>query len=169
MLLNHKSTESDPLPPLPNLNIAWVGDANNIINSMLVTYPRLGLNVKVATPKDYPILPDVLEYSKQHGNVEVYSDPVLAVKNADIIVTDTWVSMGQEAEHQQRLKSFKGFQVTEELGKHAKPDWKFMHCLPRKPYEVDDTVFNGPRSLIYPEAENRKYTVMAVYEALMNK
>ncbi|KAJ3275239.1 ornithine carbamoyltransferase [Terramyces sp. JEL0728] len=165
--LEHKPTADEPLPPLPKLNIAWVGDSNNIINSMLVTYPRLGLNVNVATPEGYPILPDVLDFSKQSGKVGIFNDPVQAVKDADVIVTDTWVSMGQEDEKAKRLNSFKGFQVTEELGKHAKPDWKFMHCLPRKPYEVDDQVFNGPRSLIYPEAENRKYTVMAVYEALM--
>jgi ornithine carbamoyltransferase len=167
--------ETNNLPELPPLTISWVGDSNNILNSMLVTYPRLGLNVRVATPPGYPIDNDVLRYAKKHGPIFISNSPEEAVKGSDIIVTDTWISMGQESEMQTRLHDFKGFQVTEELARRgeANPNWKFLHCLPRKEYEVDDEVciinqvFQGTRSLVFTEAENRKYTVMAVYEALM--
>ncbi|KAG9043067.1 ornithine carbamoyltransferase, partial [Tulasnella sp. UAMH 9824] len=95
-------------------------------------------------------------------------DPSEAVKGADVVVTDTWISMGQEHEKAQRLKDFNGFQVTEELCKEggANPNWKFLHCLPRKEHEVDDEVFHGPRSLVFPEAENRKWTIMAMFDQL---
>jgi ornithine carbamoyltransferase len=188
-----------PLPPLPaNLNVAWIGDANNILNSLLVTLPRLGVNLNVATPKGYPVDQDVKEYveslpsivstpsnnsasgavkekdaiSWELGKVTYTHSAAEALQNADVIITDTWVSMGQEAEKKKRLSDFAGFQVTEAMAKNggAKQDWKFMHCLPRKQEEVDDEVFyNTERSLVWEEAENRKYTVMAVFEALMTK
>ena len=80
------------------------------------------------------------------------------------------ISMGQEAEKAQRLQDFQGYQVTEQLCAEggANPDWKFLHCLPRKPDEVDDQVFYGPRSLVFPEAENRKWTTMAIFEYVMS-
>lgn len=92
--------------------------------------------------------------------------PAEAIANADIIVTDTWISMGQEEESKARLEAFTGYQLTNELieGSGAKPDWKFMHCLPRHQDEVNDEVFYGDRSLVFPEAENRKWTIMAVFE-----
>lgn len=88
--------------------------------------------------------------------------PEEAVKDADIVVTDTWVSMGQEAEQARRLRDFGGFQVTSELVARggAKKDWRFMHCLPRHAEEVADEVFYGPRSLVFKEAENRLYAAM---------
>lgn len=98
-------------------------------------------------------------------------DPVAAVAGADVIVTDTWVSMGQEAEAKRRLADFAGYQVTEALAAKggAAPHWVFLHCLPRKPQEVDDEVFYSPkRSLVFPEAENRMWTVMAVSLALLH-
>ncbi|MDH5402876.1 MAG: ornithine carbamoyltransferase, partial [Candidatus Heimdallarchaeota archaeon] len=83
------------------------------------------------------------------------------------IVTDTWISMGQESEKEKKLKEFAGYQVTMQLGKHAAPDWVFLHCLPRKSEEVDDEVFYSERSIVFDEAENRMYTVMAVTLALL--
>ncbi|KAJ3053198.1 ornithine carbamoyltransferase, partial [Quaeritorhiza haematococci] len=159
----------------------WVGDANNILNSLLVSLPRIGISISAACPKNYKCPEDVVEYavasSKKRKGLEVEpgkvfftTDPKEAVKDADVIVTDTWVSMGQEDEKARRLKEFAGYKVTEELARTggAKPNWKFMHCLPRKQQEVDDEVFYNPnRSLVFQEAENRKYTVMAVYEMLM--
>jgi ornithine carbamoyltransferase len=138
--LNYKT-----LPDLPPLTISWVGDANNILNSMLVTYPRLGLHLRIATPKGYPIAEDVYQFAqkgREGGSIFSTTNPREAVQGADVIVTDTWVSMGQESEKQKRLEEFRGFQVTEQMAKEggAKSDWKFMHCLPRKPYEVDDQV-----------------------------
>ena len=96
------------------------------------------------------------------GSLLTTTDPQEATAGADVIVTDTWVSMGQEADKEARLKQFDGYQVTEAMANGANDDWKFLHCLPRKPEEVDDEVFYGPRSLVWDEAENRKWTVMAV-------
>lgn len=132
---------------------------------MLVTYPRLGYKLSVATPSVYPVDTSLIA---QGEPVSIHTNPKEACQDADIIMTDTWISMGEEKDQSKR-DAFKGYQVTEALGASAQKDWKFMHCLPRKPFEVDDYVFNGPRSLIYPQAENRKYSVMAVYELLMRE
>ncbi|KAJ3411297.1 ornithine carbamoyltransferase [Chytridiales sp. JEL 0842] len=174
------SSYPHPLPPLPQgLQVAWIGDSNNILNSLLLTLPRLGVSMRVATPQKYPVDPSIQSYAAslqpesehwQPGTVVYTSQPAEACKGANVIITDTWISMGQEAEKLQRLKDFAGFKVTESLAKTggAKEDWKFMHCLPRKQEEVDDEVFyNEVRSLVWGEAENRKYTVMAVFEAFM--
>ncbi|KAJ3073386.1 ornithine carbamoyltransferase [Podochytrium sp. JEL0797] len=171
-------TPGATLPILKGVNVAWVGDANNIINSLLVSLPRLGMNVAVATPAGYEIDADIKEYveaeaavaaaeGRAYGAVAYTCDPQVAVKNCNIIVTDTWVSMGQEADKQAKLVAFEGFQVTEAMAKQggAQANWKFMHCLPRKLEEVDDEVFyNEQRSLVFGEAENRKWTAMAVFE-----
>ncbi|KAH8916929.1 ornithine carbamoyltransferase [Atractiella rhizophila] len=158
------------LASLSGRTVAWIGDANNILNEMLVTLPRLGINLNVATPKGYEVDGQVIgtmehgmtEDGAGKGNVLFTHSPEQAVRGADVVVTDTWISMGQETEKEQRLKDFAGYQVTEELCQAggAKHDWKFMHCLPRKPNEVDDAVFYGKRSLVFQEAENRKWTIM---------
>ncbi len=145
------------------VKVAWIGDANNILNSMLITYPRLGYKLSVATPSSIQVDQSLIADGEP---VKLLHDPVEACRDADIIMTDTWVSMG-ETGGDLKKKQFEGFQVTESLARLAAPHWKFMHCLPRKPFEVDDQVFSGPRSLIYPQAENRKYSVMAVYEHVM--
>lgn len=138
------------LAPLHGLKVAWVGDSNNILADMLVAYPRLGIHLSVAAPKQYERdevvwgemqdgLKVPIPWAK--GDVTWSNDPKEALKDADVVVTDTWISMGDEASKAQRLRDFEGFQVTEALCKgHAKPDWKFMHCLPRKSNEVDDEV-----------------------------
>lgn len=169
-----------PLSALSGLKVSWVGDSNNILNDMLVTYPRLGMDLSVAAPKGDAYAPDQVVFDlmnkglaaeksdKPQGAVEWIHDPYQAVRDADYIVTDTWISMGDEASKEQRLIDFNGFQVTESLAKQggAKPDWKFLHCLPRKSQEVDDDVFYGARSLVFPEAENRKWTIMACFDWL---
>jgi ornithine carbamoyltransferase len=168
------------------LKVAWVGDGNNIIHSLLVSLPRLGISVNVATPSGYSIDRSVQEdfestmkegskfksLSKPLGAVKFTSSANDAVHGADVIITDTWISMGQESEKAARLSHFKGYQVTEQMAQEggANPDWKFMHCLPRKSHEVDDAVFyNKNRSLVFNEAENRKYTVMSIFEGLFLK
>lgn len=167
------------LAPLHGLKVAWVGDSNNILADMLVAFPRLGINLSVAVPKGYERdevvwgeMEDGLKTSTpwSKGYVEWTKDPRKAVKDADIVVTDTWISMGDEASKEQRLRDFAGFQVTEELCKgSAKPDWKFMHCLPRKSNEVDDEVFYGPRSIVFPEGENRRWTIQALVDRMFGK
>ncbi|TNN60873.1 Ornithine carbamoyltransferase, mitochondrial [Liparis tanakae] len=112
------------------------------------------------------ILADFL--TLQHGTQLVLtSDPMEAAHGSNVLVTDTWVSMGQEEEKKKRLKDFKGYQITMQTGSVAKPDWSFLHCLPRKMEEVDDEVFYSSRSLVFPEAENRKWTIMGLMVSLL--
>ncbi|EEB05616.1 ornithine carbamoyltransferase Arg3 [Schizosaccharomyces japonicus yFS275] len=153
-----------------NLKVAWVGDVNNVLHDMLIACAKLGIGAAVAKPKDVSIRTDILALIKEaakekNTKIEFKDDPKEAVKNADIVVTDTWVSMGQEAEKEQRLKQFAGYQVTEQIMELANKSGKFMHCMPRHPEEVTDEVFYGPRSLVFQEAENRKWTTIAALEA----
>ncbi|KAH9006581.1 ornithine carbamoyltransferase [Lactarius hatsudake] len=159
-------------PTLRPLTIAYVGDSANVLHDMLVTYPRLGHSLRVATPPPpayqapVPVWDRVKEL-KCNEKIWWGIDPREAVQGADVVVTDTWISMGQEAEYEQRVRDFAGYQVTEALCREggANPDWKFMHCLPRKKHEV----FYGPRSLVFPEADNRKWTIMAAFDLLFGK
>ncbi|CAO3645735.1 unnamed protein product [Cunninghamella blakesleeana] len=165
-----------PRETLPGLKVAWVGDANNIIQEILVAFPKVGISVSVAAPSGYVCDQDVIDIANHDAKVTgatvlFTTKPEEAIQDADIIITDTWVSMGQEDEKEKRLKEFEGYQVTMDLAKRggAKPDWVFMHCLPRKPEEVDDEVFYSDRSLVFPEAENRKWTILAVIDRLLVK
>ncbi|KAK1775568.1 Aspartate/ornithine carbamoyltransferase [Copromyces sp. CBS 386.78] len=161
---------------LEGMKVAWVGDSNNVLFDMATACVMLGVDIAVASPAGYGI-PDRMkqiilgaaEGVAKPGKLIETTVPEEAVKDADILVTDTWVSMGQEAEAQRRLKAFAGFQITNELAKRggAKPGWKFMHCLPRHPEEVDDEVFYGPQSLVFPEAENRLWAAVSALEAFV--
>ncbi|RPA79708.1 ornithine carbamoyltransferase [Ascobolus immersus RN42] len=151
------------------VRIAWVGDANNVLYDLAIAAGKVGYDVAIATPKGYEVDPDMLELARKCADetgakIEVGHSPEAAVKGADIIVTDTWVSMGQESAKAQKIKDFAGFQVTSELAARggANPGWKFMHCLPRKPEEVSDEVFYSDRSVVFEEAENRLYAAIAV-------
>lgn len=160
-----------PLPSLRPLTVAYVGDSANVLHDMLVTYPRLGHKLRIASPEDakYRAPSEVWERVVQLGcdkGIWWGKDPQEAVQGADLVVTDTWISMGQEAEKAERLKAFQGYQVTEQLCREggANPDWKFMHCLPRKPHEVDDEVCPGPSSkpsLYHTEHYHRSSTARA--------
>jgi len=159
---------------LKGLTVAWVGDGNNVLHSFMEACPKLGMNLRVATPINYSPHGDIQLYaiseSKRSGTeIFLTRNPVEAVKGAHVIVTDTWVSMGQESEKVERLKAFEGYQVTSQLLKKADPSWIFMHCLPRKQEEVSDEVFYSDRSVVWNEAENRMYTVMAVTLELLGK
>lgn len=161
---------------LEGLKIAWVGDANNVLFDMAIASAKMGVDIAVATPKGYEIpdkMKDIIAKAADGvpsaGKLIETNVPEEAVKNADVLVTDTWVSMGQEEETARRLKAFEGFQITSELAERggAKQNWKFMHCLPRHPEEVSDEVFYSARSLVFPEAENRVYSAMAALEAFV--
>lgn len=161
---------------LQGLKIAWVGDANNVLFDLAIGAMKLGIDVAVATPEGYGIPHDIHAViskaaltTPKGGKLSETSVPEEAVKRADLIVTDTWISMGQEEESARRLKAFAGFTVTENLAKRggAKDEWKFMHCLPRHPEEVSDEVFYGPRSLVFPEAENRLWSAIAALEGFI--
>jgi len=168
--------ENKSLGSLRPLTVAYVGDSANVLHDMLVTYPRLGHKLRIASPDDpkyrapKPVWDRVVELECDKG-IWWGTDPREAVHGADVVVTDTWISMGQEAEKAERLQAFKGYQVTEQLCREggANPDWKFLHCLPRKADEVDDEVFYGSRSLVFEEADNRKWTIMALFDLLFGK
>ena len=149
---------------LEGKKVAWVGDANNVLFDLASGCMMSGMTVSVAAPAGYGI-PDEMRKVIQDcalnipkpGTLLETDSPEEAIKNADVIVTDTWTSMGYEEETAARLKAFAGYQVTEELARRggANEDWIFLHCLPRHKEEVDDEVFYGPRSWAFPEAHNR--------------
>ena len=154
---------------LAGLKIAYVGDAsNNMANSYLVGCATAGMHVSVAGPANY--LPDggvvaraAAIADQTGGSVSVFGEPHLAVADADVVVTDTWISMGQEAEKEQRIRDFAGFTIDQEMFNAAKPDAIFMHCLPAyRGYEVSADVIDGPRSVIWDEAENRLHAQKAL-------
>jgi ornithine carbamoyltransferase len=158
---------------LEGTKIAWVGDANNVLFDMCIGARKLGIDMSVATPKGFEIPQKMKDEFDRAGKGVLLetNDPEQAVKDADVIVTDTWVSMGQEAESKKRLEAFAGYQVTEEMARRggAKDTWKFMHCLPRHAEEVCDEVFYGPRSLVFPEAQFRLFSAMATLEAFVGR
>ncbi|WP_138275213.1 ornithine carbamoyltransferase [Rhodoluna limnophila] len=154
---------------LAGLKIAYVGDAsNNMANSYLVGCATAGMHVSVAGPANY--LPDggvvaraAAIADQTGGSVSVFGEPHLAVADADVVVTDTWISMGQEAEKEQRIRDFDGFTIDQEMFNAAKSDAIFMHCLPAyRGYEVSADVIDGPRSAIWDEAENRLHAQKAL-------
>ena len=168
-LLADVQTLEERFGSVEGLTLAWVGDGNNILNTFLSAAGHLGFHVQYATPKGFEPSAELVTRARAFAassgvRIEGYNDPLAAVRGADVIVTDTWVSMGQEGEAAARKAAFAGYQVTEELATRggARPGWALLHCLPRKPEEVDDAVFYGPRSLVWDEAENRKWTFQAV-------
>ncbi|KAI9891934.1 MAG: ornithine carbamoyltransferase [Vezdaea aestivalis] len=156
---------------LEGLKIAWIGDANNVLFDMAIGAAKLGVKMAVATPKGYEIPSEMRKLIEASGSQTLFetNEPADAVRDADILVTDTWVSMGQEEESARRLKAFSGFQITSKLAEAggAKANWKFMHCLPRHQEEVADEVFYGKRSLVFPEAENRLWAAISVLEGFV--
>jgi len=147
--------------------LSWVGDGNNVLHDLMIGSIKMGMNVRVSTPLDYR--PDEAIYQEavklaeiNNVSLTLTSDPQVACKDSNVIVTDTWISMGQEEEAKKRKIDFKGYQVNDQLMGIAHPDAVFLHCLPRKPEEVTDEVFYSSQSLVFPEAENRMWTVMAV-------
>ncbi|KAJ2523434.1 ornithine carbamoyltransferase [Coemansia sp. RSA 1939] len=171
-----KPNASTVLDVFRGLKVVWVGDSNNVVYEMLTAMPKCGINMSVCTPASYPIPESVRQQAQRDADaagatVEYFSDPLKAVKDGDIIVTDTWVSMGFEEEKAQRLRDFSGYQITSQMAADggAKKDWVFMHCLPRKPEEVSDEVFYSDRSVVFQEAENRKWTILATFNELFGK
>lgn len=151
------------------LKLAYIGDAaNNMGNSYLVACALAGMSVSVAAPKGFQPAADVVaraqQIAQQFGQqIAVHEDPALAVADADVVTTDTWVSMGMEAEKEQRVKTFAGYTVDAKLMAMAKPSAIFLHCLPAyRGYEVSAEVLDGPQSRIWDEAENRLHAQKAL-------
>ncbi len=158
---------------LENVKLTFVGDGNNVAASLLIICAKLGMHISVASPKGYEPDPEVvqkvLSYAKESGSiVEITNDPYKAVENADAIYTDVWASMGQESQFDEKSKSFSAYQVNEKLMAAAKPDAVFLHCLPaHRGEEVTEEVIDGPKSVVFDEAENRLHAQKAVMVLLM--
>jgi len=155
------------------LKLAYVGDGNNVANSLMIGCAKVGMNISVATPKGYECDEKSVKLAKEAATqtgaiiINCY-DPIEAVKNADVVYTDTWVSMGMESEKEERLKVFMPYQVNKELMQKAKKDAIFMHCLPAyRGFEVTADVIDGPQSVVFDEAENRLHAQKAVLVKLM--
>lgn len=158
---------------LKGLKLAYVGDGNNVANSLLHGCAKVGMNIAVATPKGYEcdsgIIAEAQDDAKLSGsNITLTEDPIEAVKGADVVYTDTWVSMGQETEKEHRLKIFSPYQVNSSLFSNAKEDAIFLHCLPAyRGFEVTEEIIDGPQSVIFDEAENRMHVQKAIMTLLM--
>ena len=155
-----------------NLKIAWVGDGNNVAHSWINAAAVIGLNLELACPVDYFPREDILKraLANNRGKVTVASDPVEAVKNADVIYTDVWASMGQEREHNKRKKVFAPYEVTQSLVDHARKDVIVMHCLPaHRNEEISEEVLEGPASVVWDQAENKLHMTKAILEKLIGE
>ena len=141
---------------LPGLEVAWLGDGNNVLHSILEAAGLMKFNVRIGSPEGYDPAPEFVAMAREAGSrITVTRDAAEAVAGADVVVTDTWVSMGQDHTHN-KLAAMAPYQVNEALMARAKPDARFLHCLPAHVgEEVSESVFEGPQSVVFEEAENR--------------
>ena len=162
-VLEHRGT-------LENLKVAFVGDGNNVANSWINLAARLPMHFVLSSPSGYEPSKIALKNAQDSGisTIEITRDPQKAVKDADVIYTDVWASMGQETEQAQRLRDFLPFQVNADLMSHAKEDCYVMHCLPaHRGDEITDEILDGPNSIVFDEAENRMHVQKAIMVTLM--
>jgi ornithine carbamoyltransferase len=158
---------------LSGLKLAYVGDGNNVLHSLMHGAAMAGMHLSIATPKGYEPLPEVWKeaeaLAEKTGAVLSFShDPFIAVQGVDAIYTDVWISMGQEEEKKERLQAFEGFQVNEVMMALAKEDAVFLHCLPAyRGVEVSASVIDGPQSVVFQQAENRLHAQKALLVALL--
>jgi ornithine carbamoyltransferase len=158
---------------LKSLKLSYIGDGNNVAHSLMLIAAKLGTTMFVGTPESYKPQQRVLDRAREiaaetGGNVVWTADPIEAARDADMIYTDTWTSMGQEAEAEARRKVFGPYQVNRELFSHAKPDALFMHCLPaHRGEEVTDEIIDSPNSVVFQEAENRLHAQKAIMFELL--
>ena len=163
-LLTIKEVKGD----LKGLKLAYIGDGNNVANSLLQACAKAGMDVSIASPKDYTCpqkyVDQALEDAKITGSkVVLTTDPYEAAKDADVLYADTWTSMGQEEEKAKRVAIFKDYQINKELFEVADKDAMFLHCLPAyRGYEVTEDIIDGPRSYVFQEAENRLHAHKAI-------
>ncbi len=148
--------------------VAWIGDGNNMCHSYMNAALRFGFHLNIATPEGYEPKPEMV--AQTESSITLMRDPADAVRNADLIVTDVWASMGQEEESSTRNTIFQDYQVDEALMSHANPEALFMHCLPaHRGEEVSAGVIDGPQSVVWDEAENRLHAQKALLEFLMQQ
>ena len=156
------------------LKMTYVGDANNVARSLLFAAMKLGTHFTIATPPSYGLDEETIAlartFSTAGAQIEFYEDPAKAVADADVIYTDVWTSMGQEAEKETRLQVFPPYQINQQLVSKAKPDCIVMHCLPaHRGEEITDEVADGPNSVLFPQAENRMHAQKAILVELLAK
>lgn len=165
-IYEHKGT-------LKGLKMAYIGDGNNVAHSILHGCSKIGMDVAIATPANYQcddeVVAEAMSAAKASGaNILITNDPVEAISGADAVYTDTWISMGQEAEKAERLKIFMPYQVNQELFSYANEGACFLHCLPAyRGYEVSEDIIDGPMSVVFDQAENRLHAQKAVMVRLM--
>lgn len=153
---------------LDGLKMCYIGDGNNMANSLIVGGLKTGMSVSVACPENYHPAATTLAFAKKYDCFELTDDPIKAAKDADVIFTDVWASMGQEGEAEIRKKAFKGFQINDEVMAVAKPDAMAQHCLPaHREEEITAKVFEEHANEIFDEAENRLHAQKAVMVLLM--
>ncbi|MDB2679967.1 ornithine carbamoyltransferase [Methylophilaceae bacterium] len=151
--------------PIQGKKVAWIGDSNNVCMTWLQAAELLDFELHVSTPKGYEIEADVID---SNDNVFQYDEPLKAAKDADILTTDVWTSMGFESENKERLKDFANWQVDKKMINEAKKDALFMHCLPaHRGEEVSGEVIDGAQSVVWEEAENRLHIQKALLEYLL--
>ena len=158
---------------LAGLKMAYVGDGNNVLHSLLHAAAATGMHLAVATPPGYEPDPEVVAVANKialttGARLSLFHDPAAAVRGADAVYTDVWASMGQEEEKERRIRDFQGFQVDSKLMAHAKEDALFLHCLPAyRGLEVSEEVIDGPRSVVFDQAENRLHAQKALLLTLL--
>lgn len=153
---------------LNGLKMTYVGDGNNMANSLIVGALKTGMSISVATPKGYEPSSSILDFAKEYDGFEITNDPLKAAENADVVITDVWASMGQEDEAEERKKIFMGYQINSELMSKAKSTAIVMHCLPaHRGEEISEEVFEKHADVIFDEAENRLHAQKAVLVTLM--
>jgi len=166
-------TIKEKFSQLEGLNMAYIGDGNNVLHSLLYVVSITGVNIKIAVPKGYEpdrvILAQAAKIAKAKGSrVELFHDKESAASDADILYTDVWVSMGQESDKQKRFNDFKDFQIDLDLLKRARPECVVMHCLPaHRGEEITDEVLDGPHSIVFDQAENRLHMQKAILLQLL--
>ena len=147
-----------------NTKVAYIGDGNNMAHSWIIMASKLGFDINIATPKGYEIDEKIKEIAlneakKSGSSITFTNNPKIAIKDVDVVVTDTWVSMGQEEEKEKRIKDFEGYQINKNLMNLAKKDAILMHCLPAyRGYEVSEDIFEEYEDVIFTEAENRLHS-----------
>ncbi len=155
---------------LSGRKVAWIGDGNNMANSWLNAAYRFGLELRLACPAGYEPDPAIFERARAGANVRLTHDPMEAAAGAEVVNTDVWASMGQEAEAEARRVAFTGYHVDRALMARAAPDAVFLHCLPaHRGEEVADEVIEGPQSRVFDEAENRLHVQKAIMARLMGE
>lgn len=156
---------------LEGLKLTYIGDGNNMAHSFLIAGSIVGMDISIASPIGYEVKEEILAIAQKNAeksgsSIQLFTDPKLAVNEADVLVTDVWTSMGDESEQQEREEAFKNFQVNNRLAVQAKKDYLFLHCLPaHRGEEVTSDIIDGAHSVVFQEAENRLH----VQKALMIK